>query len=262
MRENILFPLRARRASLDGRLDELQARFGITQLADRPPGSLSGGERQRVALARALASEPQLLLLDEPLSALDQPTREELRAELQDLLAELQIPAVHVTHDRDEALSLGDDIAIVVDGELRQTGGAQDIVTSPADPTVARMLGWAQLGRGTLEHSQLTIGDLVLHTHNIPAARGPADVFYRPEEVVVGSAPPDALAAEHFNAKIARVAPTVPLARVSLASIPPVTALVLTRDVERLGIRAGATADVHLPAGSIRIFPTNSDPPP
>ncbi len=256
VRENIRFPLRARRDTRDVRVDELQTRFGITGLAGRSPRSLSGGERQRVALARALAAEPQLLLLDEPLSALDQPTREELRAELQDLLVELRIPAVHVTHDRDEALSLGDDIAIIVEGQLRQAGRAGEVVTNPSEATVARMLGWAELGRGTLDGQRLTIGDFVLYTPDTPAARGVVDVFYRPEDVLLGPALEDSGAAGKSTAPIARIAPTVPLARVILASTPVLTALVLTRDLERLGLRAGATTKVQFPTNSIRIFPT------
>src|SRR5581483_3712568 len=91
-------------------VDELLARFSIAHLADRAPGTLSGGERQRVALARALAAHPAAILLDEPLSALDQPVREELRAVLRDALIDLAVPAIHVTHDRDEALRLADDL--------------------------------------------------------------------------------------------------------------------------------------------------------
>ncbi len=126
-------------------------RFGISDHAERRPRSLSGGERQRVALARALAAEPDLLLLDEPLSALDQPTREELRGVLQDLLSSLGIPAVHVTHDRDEALTLANDIAIIVNGQLRQLQPAHEITSQPADADVARLLGWSELGHGPIQ---------------------------------------------------------------------------------------------------------------
>jgi ABC-type nitrate/sulfonate/bicarbonate transport system ATPase subunit len=107
-------------------------RLGITPLAGRSPRSLSGGERQRVALARALAIQPGLLLLDEPLSALDQPTREDLRTLLSELLAALDIPAVHVTHDRDEALAISTDLAILTGGQLRQAGPASS--ARPARP--------------------------------------------------------------------------------------------------------------------------------
>ena len=115
--ENVRFALRGRDRQAPSLADELVERFEIGALVDRRPRTLSGGERQRVALARALAARPQLLLLDEPLSSLDQPTREELRGVLQDVLAGLGIPAIHVTHDRDEALSIGDRLGVIVDGE-------------------------------------------------------------------------------------------------------------------------------------------------
>ena len=135
VRDNIRFGPRARRAASPDGSDDLLYQLGIEHLADRAPRSLSGGERQRVALARALAIQPGLLLLDEPLSALDQPAREDMRALLQRLLAELAIPAAHVTHDRDEALSVGDDLAVIVGGQLRQTGPAATVAAEPATPT-------------------------------------------------------------------------------------------------------------------------------
>ena len=129
----------------------LLARFDITHLGDRSPRSLSGGERQRVALARALAAEPELLLLDEPLSALDRPTREDLRTVLQELLDGLGIPAIHVTHDRDEVLTIGDEVGVIAAGRVRQLASPLDIVAKPADQTCARLLGWSELGVGSLE---------------------------------------------------------------------------------------------------------------
>ena len=127
-------PIRERAAALASLL-------GIEQLMDRYPDTLSGGEQQRVALARALAIEPEVLLLDEPLSALDRKTRRELRIELRRLHRELGATVLHVTHDLDEALVLGDRIAVLIDGDLRQIGTPEDVIQRPADGETARLLG-------------------------------------------------------------------------------------------------------------------------
>ncbi len=119
----------------------LASLLGIEQLMDRYPDTLSGGEQQRVALARALAIEPEVLLLDEPLSALDRKTRRELRIELRRLHRELGATVLHVTHDLDEALVLGDRIAVLIDGALRQIGTPEDVIRRPADGETARLLG-------------------------------------------------------------------------------------------------------------------------
>lgn len=119
----------------------LASLLGIEQLMDRYPDTLSGGEQQRVALARALAIEPEVLLLDEPLSALDRKTRRELRIELRRLHRELGATVLHVTHDLDEALVLGDRIAVLIDGDLRQIGTPEDVIRRPADGETARLLG-------------------------------------------------------------------------------------------------------------------------
>jgi ABC-type Fe3+/spermidine/putrescine transport system ATPase subunit len=125
----------------------LASLLGIEQLIDRYPDTLSGGEQQRVALARALAIEPEVLLLDEPLSALDRKTRRELRIELRRLHRELGATVLHVTHDLDEALVLGDRIAVLIDGDLRQIGTPEDVIRQPADGETARLLGMTNVFR-------------------------------------------------------------------------------------------------------------------
>jgi ABC-type Fe3+/spermidine/putrescine transport system ATPase subunit len=255
VRQNVAFGPRATRQDPGADADLLLRRLGISDLADRSPRSLSGGERQRVALARALAIRPGLLLLDEPLSALDQPTREEMRALLQELLADLEIPAVHVTHDRDEALSIGDDLAIIVTGRLRQAGPASQVAAEPADPDTARLLGWSELGHGITEHGAVRAGQLLLPDAAPPGVQGPVHVFYRPEDVLLGTPAPDAPAGVSLTAQIAQVLPTRPLARVSLVCDPPVTALMLHRDLGRLRLQVGAAVQVTLPQGGVHVFP-------
>ena len=185
--ENIRFGPKARRQPPSPGTDPLLHRLGITPLAGRSPRSLSGGERQRVALARALAIQPGLLLLDEPLSALDQPTREDLRTLLSELLAALDIPAIHVTHDRDEALSISTDLAILTGGQLRQVGPASQVTAAPADPETARLLGWTELGPGTADHGTVTTGQLRLPSAAPPGTHGPVRIFYRPEDLLLGT---------------------------------------------------------------------------
>jgi ABC-type Fe3+/spermidine/putrescine transport system ATPase subunit len=142
--ENIAYGLRARKvrkAEANQRVDELVERLGLQTILPRPVPTLSGGEAQRVAVARALAIRPDLLLLDEPMSALDHNTRLELQAELGRLHRELGLTTLHVTHSRDEAAALGDHVAIMLGGRIVQRGAAGDIIGRPRCPFVARFLG-------------------------------------------------------------------------------------------------------------------------
>lgn len=129
--------------------DRLLARVGIAELAERRPATLSGGERNRVALARALAPDPPAVALDEPLAALDPPTRDALRADLGELLADRT--AVLVTHDRTTARALGDRVAVLADGRIRQTGTPATVFDRPATPFVARFVGCSVLPTGVAD---------------------------------------------------------------------------------------------------------------
>jgi ABC-type Fe3+/spermidine/putrescine transport system ATPase subunit len=253
--ENIRFGPRARRQPPAPGLDALLGRLGITPLAGRSPRSLSGGERQRVALARALAIQPGLLLLDEPLSALDQPTREDLRSLLSGLLAALDIPAIHVTHDRDEALSISTELAILTGGQVRQVGPASQVTADPADPDTARLLGWTELGPGTADRGTVTAGQLRLPVAAPPGTHGPVRIFYRPEDLLLGPPPAGAHAAASLTAPAAQILPTRPLARITLDADPPLTALLLHRDLQTLRPQPGEPITVTIPPGSVRIFP-------
>ncbi|HEY6295956.1 MAG TPA: ABC transporter ATP-binding protein [Streptosporangiaceae bacterium] len=253
--QNIEFGPRARRQPPSPGAEPLLDRLGIPPLAARSPRSLSGGERQRVALARALATQPALLLLDEALSALDQPTREDLGALLSELLATLDIPAIHVTHDRDESLSIGTDLAILTGGQLRQSGPASQVTAAPADPDTARLLGWTELGPGTAEAGTVTTGQLHLPGAAPPGTHGPVRIFYRPEDLLLGTPPAVTRAAATLTAPATQILPTRPLARITLATDPPLTALVLHRDLESLRPQPGDPITVTIPSGNVRTFP-------
>ncbi|MEF8776582.1 MAG: ABC transporter ATP-binding protein [Haloarculaceae archaeon] len=148
VRENLAF---GEAATAD--VDSICALLEIGDLLDRGPATLSGGERQRVALARTLVADPEALLLDEPLASLDAPIRRRLRLDLREILGDLGVPVVYVTHDRDEAAVVADRLAIVFDGDLVQTGPVEAVFDEPATPTVARFLGWENVLPGTVTGS-------------------------------------------------------------------------------------------------------------
>jgi len=143
--ENIAFGLRsgrgASRAAIADRVRALLDMLQLTGLAARYPHQLSGGQQQRVALARTVAPRPRLLLLDEPLSALDAPTRAELRDELRRVLTEWAIPTILVTHDAAEVTALADHVVVLCDGRIRQQGLVPEVFQNPADAEVARIIG-------------------------------------------------------------------------------------------------------------------------
>ncbi len=144
VRGNIGYGLKIKRVPAETarqRVDELLAMMRLTAHADKPIDQLSGGQRQRVALARALAVQPRVLLLDEPLTALDARLRDTLRSEMNTLLRELGITTVYVTHDQAEAMELGDRIVVMSAGRIEQIGSPRDIYYRPANRTVAQFVG-------------------------------------------------------------------------------------------------------------------------
>jgi iron(III) transport system ATP-binding protein len=170
------------------RVTEVLRLVGLEGLERRPPGTLSGGQQQRVALARALAPRPRVLLLDEPFSNLDTALRVQVRTEVHELLAEVGITTVFVTHDQEEAFVLGDEVAVMHGGRIVQQASPADLYARPATPWVARFVGDANLVAGVAEGGQARtcVGPVALDRPGGPgdgAATGPVDVLLRPEEL-------------------------------------------------------------------------------
>ena len=182
--ENIAYGLKVQGVALErrvARVDEMLQMMQIAELRDRRVTQLSGGQRQRVALARAIAVQPRVLLLDEPLTALDALLRERLRIEIDVLLHSLGITAAYVTHDQAEAMAIGDRIAVMNQGAIVQTGTPREIYYKPASAFVADFIGTMNRVRGTVRE-----GYLELPGGRIPWTRGGAgalDVLFRPNDV-------------------------------------------------------------------------------
>jgi molybdenum ABC transporter ATP-binding protein len=256
--EYALFPHLSVRANVAfggrDRVDELLERFGIAALADARPGAISGGERQRVALARALARDPGVLLLDEPLSALDAHTRRRVRGELREVLGELGLPTLMVTHDFEDATSLADRVGVLVDGRLLQVGSPSELVASPADAFVAGFTG-ANLLRGVASASSNGLTEVALDAgftaYSADEARGRVALAVYPWEISVAREAPDDSAVNHLRAPIASI---VTLGNRARVRIGPVTAEVTTQSAERLGLHEGEVVVASFKATGARLL--------
>src|SRR6266581_972998 len=163
VRENVAYGLRVKKTlanEIDGRVEEALRMVKMQEYADSRPSKLSGGQQQRVALARALVNRPQLLLLDEPLSALDANLRKEMQRELKALQRELGITFLFVTHDQEEAMALSDRIALLRDGALEQVAAPREIYAHPATAYTAQFIGQTNLLRGEIRGCIITCGSL------------------------------------------------------------------------------------------------------
>ena len=254
--QNVAYPLRGsdRRQRAAALLD----RFGMSALADSRPSTLSGGERQRVALARALAREPDVLLLDEPLSALDARTRAGAVRELGALLRDADVPAVLVTHDFAEAAALGDRVAIVDRGRLLQEGSPSDLAAAPQSAFVADFTGAVVL-TGTahgapdgLTHVELDGGGAVTSTDR---AAGPVAVSVYPWEIAIEPAgeAPHGSTQNRLAAEVLSVTVVGNRVRLGLAGPQPLAAEITRTSADALGLRPGVRVTASWKAAATRV---------
>lgn len=191
VRENVAFGLRERRvasAEIARRVTEALELVGLAHLADRMPNQLSGGQQQRIALARTVVIEPQVLLLDEPLSNLDAGLRVQMRRELLALQRKLGLTTVFVTHDQEEANSTCDRIAVLDKGVIQQVGRPQDLYDSPVNLFVARFLGTANILEGKVERSGEALRFVTAKGESLPiggSSTGAASIVLRPQNIVI-----------------------------------------------------------------------------
>jgi molybdate transport system ATP-binding protein len=252
------------RVEREARVAELARRFEISNLLERRPAQLSGGQRQRVALARALAPRPKLLLLDEPLSALDAPTRESLRGELRHLLEQAQVPTLVVTHDRTEALALGDRLAVQIDGAIRQVGAVHEVFSAPADVDVARAVGTENVypSRLVRRRDGLVVvrtadpGGVEFVAVDPGGLEEKAYVCVRAEEIVVEPAEgQDSSAQNHLAGAIVARQEEGPLVRVVVDCGVRLVALVTRASADRLGLAPGRRVVAAVKAPCVRVVP-------
>ncbi len=235
------------------RAAELLERFRSSHLAKARPGQLSGGERQRVGLARALARGPEILLLDEPLSALDPHTRSALRGELREILDDLALPVLLVTHDFHDAAVLADRVAALVGGRVRQAGTPSELIAAPADAFVASftganvLAGTARPGVGGLTEVVLEDGGVV---YSVDEAEGPVDVAVYPWDVSVAHRAPDDSTLNHVRGPITSLVVVGNRARIQVADL---VGEVTTASAERLALAEGEVVTASFKAAATRL---------
>jgi iron(III) transport system ATP-binding protein len=259
--ENVGYGLvnrRKGRAELNARVDELLTLVGLPDAGSKYPSQMSGGQQQRVALARALATSPSLLLLDEPLSALDAKVRERLRGEIRQLQRRLRVTTIMVTHDQEEALSMADRVVVMNHGVIEQVGSASDVYERPATPFVADFLGKCNVLKATaLGGGRFRVGTVDLSLPEDGNAAGePVRIYLRPEDRHVEgdiSQLPNRL-----SGRIARIdyLGTFCLAELQCEALgQPVVISYSLNQMHDLGVREGGDVEIALRVDRVRVFP-------
>jgi len=263
--ENVAAGLRFRhlpKEEITRRVDAWLARLGISHLRDRPAAKLSGGEAQRVSLARAFAIAPSLLLLDEPFSALDSPTRSRLLEDLHSLLKETGQTTIFVTHDLDEALLLGDQVAVLLAGRLRQCGRPEQVFAEPTDADVAAFVGVETIISGQViacRDGRVIVDANGLHLEAAGEMNPGRTVLFclRPEDVTLWTKDgvPASSARNRLTGRILRLSQQGPLFRVVVDCGFPLMALVTRASAREMSLAEGMDVSASFKASAVHLIP-------
>ncbi len=250
------------RTEIKRRTNDWLDRLAISHLAHRPAHKLSGGEAQRTSLARAFALQPELLLLDEPFSALDAPTRSRLLQDLHALLSQTNITTVFITHDLDEALLLGDRVAVLLGGVLRQVGRPQDVFTAPSDAEVAAFVGVETVIAGNVtacQNGQVVVAanGLALEAVGDLTVGQPVLFCLRPEDITLSISAGSGVssARNHLTGRITQMAPSGPLVRVLVDCGLPVVALITRGSASDMKLIEGMAITASFKATAVHLIP-------
>jgi molybdate transport system ATP-binding protein len=262
VRENVMFGLRASAVPPEqarGRTTAILERLGIPDLADRRIAGLSGGQQQRVALTRALVLDPDILLLDEPLAALDLRTRRSVRGELRRLLRELPCITLYVTHNPVEAMFFGERIAVLERGRVTQTGTREELLRHPRSLYVAELVGtnliYGTAGRSAEGAVEVRTAEGVLL---VTGGTAEGDVFatVSPREITLYREPPDGSAQNLFTGPVLELVPEPDgeRVRVALGTVPPLVAEITREAVTTLDLREGSVVHAGFKATGVRTY--------
>jgi len=258
--ENIGFGLKSRRADpvfIRGKVEESAELLNISHLLHRYPGTLSGGEQQRAAIARALVMEPEALLLDEPLSALDVKTRESLRVELARIHEATGMTIVHITHNFEEVFDLADRVAIMRGGEVVQVGTPEEIFRRPNSDFVAGFVGVENLFRGMGSSTgTVAVGNLRIQVEN--AISGPVSVAIRPEDILLSKTALPENEKNVFLGRIDSVRHNGGLVRVFVNTGIPFQVTLTRQGFEEAGIAPGDAVYLAFRPSSAHVYPSGA----
>ena len=256
-----LYPRATSRTERTRRVADILERFEIGKLASAKPTAISGGERQRVALARAVASSPELLLLDEPLSALDSVTKAQVSRELSRWLADLRLPTVLVSHDFSDVVGLADRVAVIEEGHIAQVGTTSELLRSPRSAFVAAFAGinffaGTATRRGDLTEVTTQEGARILSTEELS---GPAGAVVCPWEVTLSEVPPEGSPVNALSGPIIQVAEVGNIVRVTVGSAPAIVAEVTTEWAGRLRLLPGRVVWATWKAAGTKLVAKNGN---
>ncbi len=259
VQENILFALKLKNTPatiMKQKLENMTTLLNIGQLLQRYPATLSGGEQQRVAIARALVAEPEVLLLDEPLSALDPRSKEVFQQELKNIHEQIKTTTIHITHDFNEALVLADRMGIMHNGEIVQIGSPEEVCQRPQSQFVAEFVGMDNIFSGNLsaegDVKYVHIGPVRLRV--VSNLKGKVMVAIRSEDIIIAEDKLFSSAQNIISARIAEIIPRGPFFKVVLDAGIPLVSLVTRQAIDGMKLEPGKNVWALFKTTAVHVF--------